>query len=79
MSIIWRISLNIYKDLSSLDKFQDNYITIQLLTNLSCNLNCSYCYEHNKTGRVLKEEEAINFLSKSFPEGQDLIGSHVFK
>lgn len=33
-----------------------------ILTNLDCNLNCSYCYEHNKYSKINSEDKVLEFI-----------------
>jgi len=49
--------------------------TYQILTNLSCNLDCTYCYE-NKNKRVNKYEDMVEYLE--FLMKNDKTGSDVF-
>ena len=39
----------------------------------ACNLNCSYCFNNSKDGKLIKYNDAINLLElffKEFPDGQ---------
>lgn len=44
--------------------------TYQILTNLTCNLRCSYCYE-NMNQRVSTEDEIYSFLDACFDRDKD--------
>ena len=43
-------------------------ITITFQLTESCNLNCTYCYQHNKTLRVLSFEDAKMFIDQILTE-----------
>lgn len=43
--------------------------SIQILTNLNCNLNCSYCYEH-KTDKVNDIESIKKFIDFRYKDGK---------
>jgi len=44
--------------------------TVQILTNLTCNLNCTYCYEV-KTGKINTIENITPFIDYMFEENKD--------
>lgn len=63
----------------------ENRKTIMLTLTESCNLNCSYCYEHNKSNRKMSFEIAKKILDyefgldDGFPEIEiDLFGGEPF-
>lgn len=47
--------------------------TIQILTNLDCNLRCKYCYEHSKTKSVNKLENILMYIDAVIKENEDIL------
>ena len=45
--------------------------TYQILTNLSCNLACTYCYEH-KVNKNNNAQDIVDFLHACFDRDKDL-------
>jgi len=48
-------------------------MTYEILTNLDCNLNCTYCYEHNKQSKVIDIESCKTFLNWVYSYEYDVI------
>ena len=46
------------------DVFACDSITMNLTNN--CNLNCIYCFEHNKQSEMMSEEDAIKIVDESY-------------
>ncbi len=66
----------------NLDRFMnkpDTKIVILTLTN-RCNLNCVYCYEHNKESRVMSYETAIDILEREMnaDDGSNFVCVYYF-
>ncbi|MGA1846753.1 radical SAM protein [Deferribacter abyssi] len=53
--------------------------TYQILTNLTCNLDCAYCYEHQKDGKVNKIEFIKDFLKAKFEEDKEVKATAVIE
>lgn len=66
----------------NLDKFMnkpDTKIVILTLTN-RCNLNCTYCYEHNKETRTMPFERAVEIIDRemAMDDGSNFICLYYF-
>ena len=63
------IDNEILEDETTLGDLSGEPFTIQCLTNLNCNLACTYCYEH-KCNKVNNEKDICDFID-------GMIKSHV--
>lgn len=56
---------------STIKKADRDTLEIMLLMTETCNLNCRYCYEHNKTSKKMSFETAKKILDKEFAATQN--------
>ena len=49
-----------------LSTFSPSSINICLNISNACNLRCTYCFNHNKSGKVMTEEIAYEAIDKMF-------------